>query len=100
MSEKEIKLQSNEGISTNVNLSTQDGKAIIVQPAQRFEDRLANTVLDQVISNTSSVAFGVILCVAGGIVAAKWLGIPEAVKNFLDTQKATSDAIAKLAESQ
>jgi hypothetical protein len=95
MPEKKLQLTDQTGTPTDLKLSTPNGEKIIVQPSQRYEDRLVGAVLE----NTTGTALGIVLTIGGALLAIKWLGLPDALKTFLDIQRSTSDSISKLAEA-
>jgi hypothetical protein len=94
MPEKKLQLTDQTGTPTDLKLST-NGEKIIVQPSQTSQDLL----IEAVVKNATGVGLGVILCVVGAVLAAKWLGLPEALQTFLNIQKSTSESISKLAEA-
>jgi hypothetical protein len=90
--------QNNQSTPTDLKVDAPNAERIIVQPVPSYQDRLVEKVADQVLSNVSSVALGVVLCVTGAVLAAKWIGVPEAVKTFLENQRKNIAAIDNLAE--
>lgn len=94
-----IQLKDNDdGEVADLKVSAQTAEKIIVQQSPSYQDRLFEKVADQVILNSAGAGLGIIVTVAGAVFAVKWLGLPEALKTFLENQKSTSEAISRLAD--
>lgn len=92
--EKEIQLQDSAS-PANVKVSAPaDSNKVIVQPIQSYQDRIIGAILE----NTAGTGLGIVITVAGAVFAAKFLGLPEMVKDFIANQKNMADSFAKLVD--